>query len=126
MPSQEIDTSEGLQSNRDNTTTASQMGNNFLTYFNPTYGVQIGYPQNWNVTKYPNGDIAYIFPRSENEITLKLGAERLPHQEIALDDYLDSRLDFSTPFSGLVIQLLCSLYRLVFLPPWVSILVLLD
>jgi hypothetical protein len=101
LPSRQISTSEGPRTVPGNATMINQTGNNYLTYFNSTYGVQIGYPRNWKVSEYPTFDygIAYIFPDSENETTLDLGAERLPYKEIALDGYLESRLDFSTPLN---------------------------
>ncbi|CAN5295149.1 hypothetical protein BH18THE2_BH18THE2_40300 [soil metagenome] len=101
LPPQQISISKSPQIELDNVTSINQTGNNFLTYSNSTYGIKIGYPQNWNVSEYPTFDygIAYIFPDSENETTLDLSTERLPFQETSLDDYLDSRLDFSAPLN---------------------------
>jgi hypothetical protein len=101
LPSQQITISKIPQTELDNATRINQTGNNFLTYFNSTYGVQIEYPQNWNANEYPTFDygIAYIFPNSENETTLDLRVERLPYQEIALDDYLESRLEYLNPLN---------------------------
>jgi hypothetical protein len=98
LPSRKISISKNPQI--DNPTTIGQNSDKFLTYFNSTYGVQIGYPQNWNVssTGLDNG-ISFIFPDSENETSLYLSTERLPYQEITLNDYMASRLDFLNPFN---------------------------
>lgn len=102
LPARQNSTSETLQTDLGNAR-IGQTVNNFLTYFNSTYGVRIGYPPNWKVSEYPtfNYDIAHIFPESENdsETTLDLRTEHLPFQEVALDDYLDSRIDFLNPLN---------------------------
>ena len=85
IPPQQISISKSPKTELDDATTSGQTGNNFLTYFNSTYGVEIGYPQSWNVSEYTTADIAnsygiaYIFPNSENEKLLYILTPNVYH-----------------------------------------------